>query len=459
MSVETPIAQAVLADLHKRGYRSRGQEDEIAVTFRNKCGKVGRRDYATHWIHWYPAKMFHRIPSVFLDTVPFPDHSTILDPFCGSGTVLLEANLRGHDAVGLDINPLARLISRVKVTPIDPQFLQEQLSVLLSIARRSRSKPQPHSVLDSWLSPPARAGLHRVAMAIAALEDPSARAFFLVTMTSTVRRLSAADPAIAPLVRLREDRAEYAGVRYRKALQHCRSIATSSVYSAFLEAAKANIRRMSELYASQRDLGSTRFSQPGTDAASTDLPSSSIDAIITSPPYCGAQKYVRSMKLELLLSGCPESDLRVIDRQTLGTEATPTRPTPIADLLTGDDYVDDLLKRIYSANPIRARMASDYSRYLSTFADECRRVLRPGGHLLVTLGRSTLAGTLFPTDRILHRVGRATGLESIATLIDSIPSRGLITQRHHTAGRIDHEYIAWLRQPEGAKIGLQHVNP
>ena len=459
MSVEILGAQKVLSDLYTKGHRSRGQEDEIIVTFRSQRGAVGRRDYATHWIHWYPAKMFHRIPSVFLDTVPVPDHSTIFDPFCGSGTVLLEASLRGHDAVGLDINPLAQLISKVKVTPIDPQVLEDQLPVLLSRAKRSRSTPQPHSVLDAWLSPPARAGLHRVSVAIAELTDLSARAFFLVAMTSTVRRLSAADPAIPPLVRLREDRAKSAGTRYRKALQHSRSITTSSVYSAFLGAATANIRRMSELYALQCELGSTRLAQPGAHAASTRLPSSSIDAIITSPPYCGAQKYVRSMKLELLLSGCPESDLRTIDRRTLGTEAVPTRRTPIDDLLTGDHYVDDLLKEIHSANPIRARMASDYSRYLSTFAEECRRILRPGGHLLVTLGRSTLAGTLFPTDRILHRFARAAGLESVATLIDRIPSRGLLTQRHSTAGRMDHEYIAWLRQPEGATTGHGNANP
>ena len=41
---------------------------------------------------------------------------TVLDPFCGSGTVLLEAALRGHLAIGVDVNPLARLLSRVKTT-------------------------------------------------------------------------------------------------------------------------------------------------------------------------------------------------------------------------------------------------------------------------------------------------------------------------------------------------------
>ena len=106
-----------------------------------------------------------------------------------------------------------------------------------------------------------------------------------------------------------------------------------------------------------------------------------------------------------------------------------------------------MIKAIYDVNPVRARMASDYARYLGAFAQECRRVLRPGGHLLVTLGRSTLAGIPLLSDRVFRRACQAAGLEFVATLVDRIPSRGLLTERHTTAGRIDHEFIVWLRCP------------
>ena len=357
-------ARVVLSDLQSQEQRKGLSECEINVSFRQQHGGVGRRDFATHWLHWYPAKMFHRIPAICLDNLDLPEEATILDPFCGSGTVLLEANVRGLHAVGLDINPLARLISRVKVTPLDPHFLEDQLTLLLARVKRYRSRPKPHAVLDSWLLPPARAGLHRLARAIEEVTDLDCRAFFLVTMTSTVRRLSIADPAIPPLVRLSEARARYAGARYRKALQHARSVTTASVYSSFLEAADANIKRMSELHAMQPELGSTRFADRDAHAACTGLKSGSIDAIITSPPYCGAQKYVRSMKLELILSGFLQSQLRVLDRRTLGTEAITTTVSAVDDLLTGDEYVDGLVREIYCANPVRARMASDYSQYM-----------------------------------------------------------------------------------------------
>ena len=425
----------------------RHYHSEINVSFRARGGAVGRRDFATHLIHWYPAKMFHRIPSVFLDTVELPAHATVLDPFCGSGTVLLEANLRGHDAVGVDINPLARLISRVKVTALDPGHLNGQLQLLVRRAKQLRSTPTAELTLDSWLSSSARVGLHRLAFAIENISDDACRSFFLVTLTSIVRRLSKADPAIPPLVRLRKERAGIAGTRYRNALKRSQSTTTSTVYSVFTDAATANIKRMSELYSLRSKLKHTKTSVLGTDAAQTGLAPRTVDAIITSPPYCGAQKYVRSMKLELILSGYPGDELRQLDRKTLGTEAVTTRETKLAELVTGDDYIDHTVSAIYEANPVRARMASDYSKYLLAFAQECKRVLRPGGHLLVTLGRSTLSGIPFLSDQIFRRASQETGLEFVATLVDRIPSRGLLTERHSTAGRIDHEFIVWMRCP------------
>ena len=447
--VRVPVAdaRAILRNLNEEQWGTKRNQREINVSFRDHGGAVGRRDFATHWIHWYPAKMFHRIPSAFLDTVELPDQAKILDPFCGSGTVLLEANLRGHHAVGIDINPLARLISRVKTTPLDPSELNHQLGLLMPRAKQSHSTPDPQSTLDSWLSQPARVGLHRLATAIAEVVHIDFQDFFLVALTSIVRRVSAADPAVPPLVRLHEKRAETAGDRYCKALQRSLSVTIPSVYSDFVDAANGNIRRMSELYTLRDGLGHTRFPVHSADAACTGLQSDSVDAIITSPPYCGSQKYVRSMKLELILSGCSQDELRQIDRQTLGTEAVTTRVTQLGELLTGNPYVDRIVRAVFDVNPVRARMASDYSKYISAFAGECERILRPGGHLLVTLGRSTLAGVPFPADKVFRRAGEAVGLEFIATLVDPIPSRGLFTQRHTTAGRIDHEFIVWLRRP------------
>ena len=448
LSVESIEPHSVFRTLNNGGSHPRNGQREIKVSFRGPGGAVGRRDFATHWIHWYPAKMFHRIPSVFLDTIGLSPRSTILDPFCGSGTVLLESNVRGHDAIGVDVNPLARLISRVKTTPIDPKALHRYLEDLLPRAVRSRAMPVAHPTLDPWLPRASRVGLHRLHAAIHQLANDDVKAFFVVTLTSIVRQISYADPAIPPLVRLREERSQTAGPRYRKALRKVEKMTTSTVYREFTTAAEANIRRMSELDELRCRLGNTHIGSQCTDAIDTGLMPESVDAVVTSPPYCGSQKYVRSLKLEMILSGCSVNEIRKIDRQTLGTEAISRRPKDVSDLLTGHRYCDQAICSIYLTNPVRARMASDYAKYLSTFASECRRVLRPGGHLLVTLGRSTIAGVQFKADHIFRDACQEIGLESIATLVDEIQSRGLITRRNRTAGRIDREHIVWLQRPK-----------
>ena len=420
---------------------------EIDVSFRKNGVAVGRRDIATHLIHWYPAKMFQRIPSVFMDNVEFPPQSTVLDPFCGSGTVLLEANLRGHHAVGVDLNPLARLISRVKTTPLDPARLNNELSILMPRAMRSRSVPKPESTLDRWLSESARAGLHRVGVAISEILDSEIQDFFRLALSNVVRRVSIADPAIPPLVRLRPERAAIAGKRYQEALRRSQAVTTKSVYAAFAKVAKSNISRMSEVYELRHDFGKTRLMDPCGDAADTQLGPNSIDAIVTSPPYCGAQKYVRSLQLELILSGCSREEIIQLDRQMMGTEAVTNGACRLDELLTGDRHVDRVIREVYAVNPIRARMVAAYSSYLFEFAEECWRVLKPGGNLLVAFGRNTICGVSYAADSIFRRASQEVGFDFVATLVDPIRSRGLITKRHKTAGRIDHEFIVWLRRP------------
>jgi hypothetical protein len=70
---------------------------------------------SAHNIHPFPAKFIPEIPRKVLSFFPVPPGSAILDPFAGSGTTLLEAQRLGFDFVGVDLNPIAVLISRVKI--------------------------------------------------------------------------------------------------------------------------------------------------------------------------------------------------------------------------------------------------------------------------------------------------------------------------------------------------------
>lgn len=71
----------------------------------------------THSIHKYPAKLIPQIPHLFISKF-CKDGDTVLDPYCGSGTTLLEAKRRGINSIGFDLNPLAIFISEMKTKSI-----------------------------------------------------------------------------------------------------------------------------------------------------------------------------------------------------------------------------------------------------------------------------------------------------------------------------------------------------
>ena len=412
------------------------------VRFRGPTGSVGPRDVATHWIHWYPAKMFHRIPREIMCSLALPKGSLVLDPFCGSGTVLLEGILRGHQAIGTDVNPLARSISRVKTTPLDCSRLDWLGAAVIRRARGDASSPAPHPVLDFWFREQSRAALHRLKRSIDLVEGEDYREFFLVTLSSIVRRASLADPSIAPPVRMSEQRAKLANNRYRMAFSRAQELTSDAVIALYTERFEANLQRMRQLCSSS-GLGAAQVLEDG-EAASTGLPDRSVDLVVTSPPYCGSQKYVRSLRLEMLWLGLPTAAIAEADRRTLGTERV--RIADACDqLTTPDQAANNLVQEIQRVNQVRARMLADYVKYVYRFVAELARILRLGGSAFVTFGTTHMAGRQVRADEFFCAAATSVGLTVLTTLVDAIPSRGLLTRRHATAGRIDDERVVWVR--------------
>ena len=73
--------------------------------------------YLTHGVHRYSGKFIPQVARTAVELISDPG-DVVLDPYCGSGTTLLECALANRKCIGVDINPLAVLISRVKTTPI-----------------------------------------------------------------------------------------------------------------------------------------------------------------------------------------------------------------------------------------------------------------------------------------------------------------------------------------------------
>ncbi|MBS3080148.1 hypothetical protein J4221_01645 [Candidatus Pacearchaeota archaeon] len=87
--------------------------------------------YATHGFHKYPAKFIPQLAKRCIEENT-SSNDLVCDPFMGCGTTLIESLISGRRAVGVDINPVAYLISKVKTTPINPEKLNTEVNKVLS---------------------------------------------------------------------------------------------------------------------------------------------------------------------------------------------------------------------------------------------------------------------------------------------------------------------------------------
>ena len=102
----------------------------------NEFKKEPRR--TIHSFHRYFGKLIPGIPAFAIETFTKPG-GVVLDPFSGSGTSVVEARERGRAGIGIDLNPLASFVAKVKTTPIDESKLKTTLSDL--VANFSKSNP------------------------------------------------------------------------------------------------------------------------------------------------------------------------------------------------------------------------------------------------------------------------------------------------------------------------------
>ncbi len=114
----------------------------------------------------------------------------LLDPFCGSGSVLVEAKITRRYSWGIDLNPLAALIARVKTTPINPSILYKEYYNLIDRVREmpdyEASSPQFFN-LYFWFKESVIRNLAKIKTAIDKIKATEVREFFQVTFSEVVR--------------------------------------------------------------------------------------------------------------------------------------------------------------------------------------------------------------------------------------------------------------------------------
>jgi hypothetical protein len=107
--------------------------DYFQIVQKNRTRSVNQ--YLTHWIYPYKGKFHPQMIRALLNIIGLEQGNIVLDPFIGSGTTGVEAQLLGINCVGIDISPLCILQSRVKTESIDvlPKILESREEITKSI--------------------------------------------------------------------------------------------------------------------------------------------------------------------------------------------------------------------------------------------------------------------------------------------------------------------------------------
>ncbi len=441
--------------------------EPIRFRFRDTCSQwLKRSDKYTHMIHSYPAKLLPYIPIFFLFDPSYENRTGyLLDPFAGTGTVLLEGVIHPYqrmNSLGVEINPLARLISKVKTTPLDTTVLQEMANDLVTAIETTPGQfevPQFPNI-DFWFKKKAQRDLARIRYHIDCLEDSDYKDFFWVCFSSIIRRSSMADPKIAPPIILKpivfSDKKQTE--RVRKQIMEKQK---PEPINYFDEEIKKNIRRLDEFCAAFEDrtvrseivwddvrtLQKGNYVHKGQIDKSSATSLSGVDLVITSPPYINAQKYIRTLKFELFWLGLIDyEDLAEMDKQFIGTERIYTEEYSKM-IQVGEKIADSTIKEIYQTNKRRAGIVGTYYRDMAVAMKQIYDALNSGGRFILVVGNNLVCGKRVQNHHVLANIAtQQIGFELEFIARDEIKSRGLITKRHETSAIISDEWIMVLNK-------------
>jgi len=386
---------------------SKQQEDWRLATSKTR--------YATHGMHTWPAAM---IPALAQKLIRKTGAKSVLDPFCGGGTVCVESILNRLPTAGVDINPLAIIVTKAKTTFCQKKELSKWLEWIFRKTRECKGS-EPENLererdfrINYWFKPYMLRSLRALSSAVMQIDDEKARTFFQCVLSATARGVS--------LTHRNE-------MRLRLLEPKERSNFNPDVMRQFTKRAIDSMNRVQTI-----PHDSIANIEQG-DARQLPFEDDSFTTTICSPPYGDERNgvpYFQFARNMLCWLGFDRKELLKLKSRTLGSLGKRT---------------DFQLSQSPSVQEYSINMPKEKSKLLTFYSDyfealkEITRVT--SDKVAIVIGNRVLQKLVIDNAKITNELFNSIGCTLESHYVRQLPSKRLPRLTDYGGGGIDREHI------------------
>jgi hypothetical protein len=382
----------------------------------------------THTVHRFPGKFVPQVARELIRLLGIEAGAGVVcDPFCGSGTTLVEAAVSGIPSIGLDFDPLGALIARVKTVPLSTSEIEELAAHWRwQIPADGAAALAPNIAnLSHWFDPSHVSQLSAIKSRSLELPD-RLRDFSLVVFSSIIRRVSKADD---------QTQKTYVSGTLQKTPPEPRALFPAT---------------LSRAINGMVDYSAACLVQPEVKRADArESIAERVEGVATSPPYLDSIDYVYNQMLEYFwlypeLGLTNPSEIKALRGQPMGFSRGAL--SQILDQLAGVTLriVDALsvdLAEIESVSRKEAEHVAGYFRDYATHLEAYSASMAPGARYVLAIGESVVRGRRIPTPDLLVILFEACGFRLVGRCAYEIRRHYMKFPRRSNSGTIKLDHI------------------
>lgn len=368
---------------------------------------------ATHAFHTYPAKMIPQVAQALI--TEYGQNSKLLfDPYCGTGTSLVEANIKGINSIGCDLNPFARLLAKVKTTPIELQSLELHIKDFYDFLYQYRlGFKSNNSVIvpdfkriNFWFSKPVKEKLSIIKYYIENIENKDIADFFKVAFSQTIRNCS--------WTRKNEFKL------YRMSPEQIKSFKPDP-FGVFESILGKNFIGLEEFMSLKRNKSETKILSWNTvnEIPRKLISSNSVDLIVTSPPYGDSSTTVAYGQFSALSNqwlGLMQNG-RTLDSELMGGRKVKFHSNFKSEVLN---------ENVLSVARLDEKRACDVTSFYEDYNNSIKNIsniVKPKGIVCFVVSNRSVKGIRMSTDIITKDFFTNYGFNHLGTFNRKISSK------------------------------------